>query len=177
MNSMSRNNDQRVAAAEAKTEELPVVPRAAAAAHPLPADPSDQEGYWRDHFHNESYVLKGSTFDAYAAAFQTGYEAYERYPGKRLDEIRSQRERDYSSLRGPTSVSWTEAQKAVYAGWLRIDRRRAQGQGKAQNAARNAFRPVDYVSDKVNGSGPWSSAGPVRSPRMSGSPDKAGRRT
>lgn len=179
MNSMSRNNTHHATSAEAKTDEHPIVPLAPAMASRTPtptSDASDEQDYWRDHFHNESYVRKGSTFDAYAAAFRTGYEAYERYPGKRLDEIRSELEQDYSSLRGPNSVAWSDAQKAVYAAWLRIDRRTAKSQGKPQNAERNAFRPVDYVSDKVNTPGPSSSVRMPRSPETFRSPGKTGHR-
>ena len=85
-------------------------------------NPTAEDAYWRGQYQYEPYFAKTHTFDDYAPAYRTGYEAHGRYPGKSLDEIDGDLERDYSRNRGSSKLSWNDAKKATHAAWNRIAR-------------------------------------------------------
>ena len=83
-------------------------------------NPSLEDAYWRDRYEREPYYTKPYTYDDYAPAYRTGYEAYGRYPGKSLEEIEADLERDYAANRGNSRLSWNDAKIATRAAWNRV---------------------------------------------------------
>lgn len=85
-------------------------------------NPTAEDAYWREQYPNESYYSKARTYEDYAPAYRTGYDAYGRSRGKRFDEVESDLERDYNANRGTSSLTWAEAKNATRAAWDRVER-------------------------------------------------------
>jgi hypothetical protein len=77
--------------------------------------------YWRGQFKHEPYFLRGCTYDDYAPAYLTGYLGHSRLAGKPYEEIEGELERDYSTNRGGSGLSWIEAKPATRAAWNRVE--------------------------------------------------------
>lgn len=85
-------------------------------------NPTVEDAYWRGQYNNEPYYVKERTYDDYAPAYRTGYEAQSRYEGKRFDEVESDLQRDYETTRGNARLSWNDAKQATRAAWDRVER-------------------------------------------------------
>ena len=85
-------------------------------------NPTEEDAYWRDQYVRESYYVKDHTYDDYAPAYRTGYEARTRYTGRAFDEIEPELEREYSAHRGPSPLAWDRARHAARAAWDRVER-------------------------------------------------------
>ena len=85
-------------------------------------NPTEQDAYWRDQYSRETYYVKDHTFDDYAPAYRTGYEARGRYPGKRFEDVETDLERDYGTARGTSRLGWDKAKVATRAAWDRVER-------------------------------------------------------
>ncbi len=84
-------------------------------------NPTAEDAYWREQFRNEPYYVQSRTYDDYAPAYRTGYEAYGRYRGKRFDDVQAELEREYNATRGTSSLTWLEAKRASRAAWDRVE--------------------------------------------------------
>ena len=84
-------------------------------------NPTAEDAYWREQFRNEPYYDKARTFDDYAPAYRTGFEAYGRNRGKRFDDVQADLEREYNATRGTSSLTWLEAKRASRAAWDRVE--------------------------------------------------------
>ncbi len=85
-------------------------------------NPTAEDTYWRGQYDREPYYVKERTFDDYAPAYRTGYEARTRYEGKQFDEVESDLQRDYETSRGNARLSWNDAKQATRAAWDRVER-------------------------------------------------------
>ena len=85
-------------------------------------NPTVEEAYWRDNYTKEPYYVEGRTYDDYAPAYRTGYEARTRYAGRSYNEIESDLERDYYANRGNGRLEWRDARDATRAAWHRVER-------------------------------------------------------
>lgn len=85
-------------------------------------NPTVEDAYWRDNYNKEPYYVEGRTYDDYAPAYRTGYEARSRYAGRSYDEIESDLERDYYANRGNGRLEWQDARDATRAAWHRVER-------------------------------------------------------
>jgi hypothetical protein len=85
-------------------------------------NPTAEDAYWREQYRNEPYFNKSLSYDEYAPAYRTGYEAYGRYRGKRFDDVQAELEREYNASRGKSSMNWTDAKRASRAAWDRVER-------------------------------------------------------
>lgn len=83
-------------------------------------DTAKEETYWREHHAAQSYVSKEHTFEHYAPAYRTGYEAAAKYPGKKFEEIEDDVALDYERNRAGSPLPWDSAQHATRAAWDRI---------------------------------------------------------
>lgn len=85
-------------------------------------DPTVEDGYWKDNYSKRSYVGKGVTYETYRPAYQTGYEGYTRYPGKKYQEVESALQRDYEKSKANSNLSWDKAQYATRDAWERVEK-------------------------------------------------------
>jgi uncharacterized protein YcfJ len=81
---------------------------------------ADNENYWRDHFHEQSFYRQELDYRDYADAFRFGHERYSDSGHLTFDEndaaLRAEWERSGGSL------PWEEARHAVKAAWERRHR-------------------------------------------------------
>ena len=87
-------------------------------------DPTSEERYWREAHSREPYYRKDYTYDDYAPAYRTGYEAAARYRGqnRRFDDLDSDLRSQYESTKGKSRLAWNDAKDAARAAWDRIER-------------------------------------------------------
>lgn len=85
-------------------------------------NPTVEDAHWRENYQNEPYYNKDYGYDDYAPAYRTGYEARERYPDRRFDEVERDLSTDYERSRGNSRLGWEEARPASRAAWDRIER-------------------------------------------------------
>lgn len=87
-----------------------------------PTDPAVEDAYWRDNYMREPYYVEGRSYDDYAPAYRTGYEARTRYAGRTYSDIEADLERDYRANRGNGRLEWADARAATRAAWHRVER-------------------------------------------------------
>jgi hypothetical protein len=85
-------------------------------------NPTVEDAYWRDNYTKEPYYVEGRTYDDYAPAYRTGYEARTRYAGRSYSDIEADLERDYYANRGNGRLEWADARDATRAAWHRVER-------------------------------------------------------
>ena len=85
-------------------------------------NPTLEDAYWRDTYTKEPYYVEGRTYDDYAPAYRTGYEARTRYAGRSWSDVESDVERDYYANRGNGRLEWQDARDATRAAWHRVER-------------------------------------------------------
>jgi len=86
------------------------------------ANPTVEDAYWRAQYTKEPYYNAGRSYDDYAPAYRTGYEARNQYEGRRFDDIQAELERKYDATRGSSSLAWSDAKQATRAAWDRLER-------------------------------------------------------
>lgn len=86
------------------------------------ANPTAEDAYWRDQYRKEPYYNASRSYEDYAPAYRTGYEARSQYAGKRFDDVQSELETHYNSNRGTSNLAWTDAKQATRAAWDRLER-------------------------------------------------------
>lgn len=84
------------------------------------ADSSEQETYWREHHGEQPFVKPGQEYTHYQAAYRTGYEGFDKYPGKAYDEIEDDLALDYQRNRAGSGLPWDSVRPAVKAAWDRV---------------------------------------------------------
>ena len=87
-------------------------------------NPSVHDMYWREAYSREPYYRTDYTYDDYAPAYRTGYEAGGRYlgQGKRFDDLESELRSNYERIKGKSRLAWEDAKDAVRAAWHRVER-------------------------------------------------------
>jgi hypothetical protein len=83
-------------------------------------NPAKEEAYWRENHADQPYADKKLPFDAYAPAYRFGYEAAQKYPGKKYEEIETDIALDWEKARPDSALPWDHARPAVRAAWDRI---------------------------------------------------------
>ena len=83
-------------------------------------DPTSEDVYWRDNFRHRPYSGQDASFDDYGPAYGYGIAAYNRYPGRRFDDIEADLEREWRVARGLSNLEWARAREATRDAWLRV---------------------------------------------------------
>ena len=85
-------------------------------------NPTVEDAHWRENYQREPYYNKGYTYDDYAPAYRTGYEARSRYADRSFDDVDADLRADYERSRGSSRLDWDNARPATRAAWDRIER-------------------------------------------------------
>jgi phage tail tape-measure protein len=85
-------------------------------------NPTEEDAYWRGHYHQEAYYEKGRNYDDYAPAYQTGYESRAEHKGQSFEQAEGDLERRYDRSRGTSALAWEQARPATRAAWNRAAR-------------------------------------------------------
>ena len=82
-------------------------------------DPTVEDAYWRTNYSKQKYVERNATFATYQPAYRTGYEGYNRYSGKKYQEVEADLRRDYERSAGTATLAWDKAKHATHDAWNR----------------------------------------------------------
>lgn len=85
-------------------------------------NPTAEDAYWRNQYPNEPYYAKEHSYDDYAPAYRTGYEARARYADRRFEDVETDLQREYDAQRGQSTLPWDRARTAARAAWDRVER-------------------------------------------------------
>jgi hypothetical protein len=90
-------------------------------------DASVEHEYWRAHHPSRPYVEPGRTFDEYAPAYQTGYEAFSRHgnTGKTFDEIEPELQSEYGRTHEKAGLAWDQVKPAAQDAYRKLHEERA----------------------------------------------------
>ena len=83
-------------------------------------DPTAEQAYRKDNYSSRPYVEPGATYDDYGPAYSYGVLAYNRYPGRRFEDVESDLSRDWTTTRGTSNLSWDRAKNATGDAWRRV---------------------------------------------------------
>lgn len=86
------------------------------------ADPTVEDSFWSRQYAQEPYYEKGLTYDDYAPAYRTGYEARSRYAGRSFDDAEDDLQATYERSNGQSKLGWDKARLATRAAWDRVER-------------------------------------------------------
>ncbi len=83
-------------------------------------NPTQEETYWRENHASQPYAKTEFSFQHYAPAYRTGYEAVTKYGGKQFHEIEDDLALDYERNRADSALPWDEARHATHAAWSKM---------------------------------------------------------
>ncbi len=68
------------------------------------------------------YYVAGTPYEHYEPAYRYGWEAHDRYEGKRFGDVESDLERGWEKVKGNSSLAWEKAKHATRDAWDRVER-------------------------------------------------------
>jgi uncharacterized protein (TIGR02271 family) len=85
-------------------------------------DASREDEHWRENHASRPYIEPGKTYDDYAPAYRTGYEAFDRHAdsGRTFEEIEPELQSEYVKTHGNTGLSWDKAKHAAQDAYLKL---------------------------------------------------------
>lgn len=86
-------------------------------------NPTVEDAYWRENYRTRPYYQADRTYDVFAPAFRTGWEARDRYPGQKWNDLESKLEKDWTGSPHNTNLSWPDARNAARDAWHRVERK------------------------------------------------------
>ena len=86
----------------------------------LSSDPVVEDNYWRDNFSSRPYIKNGTTFDDYGPAYRYGSDSYAKHSGRKFEDVETDLARDWSQIRGKSSLEWEHAKHATKDAWDRV---------------------------------------------------------
>ncbi len=86
-------------------------------------DPTVEDQYWRQNYHNRPYANKDAAYDDYGPAYRYGWEARSKMADRKYDDVEADLERGWENARSSSRIGWHEARPAVRDAWDRVDNR------------------------------------------------------
>jgi hypothetical protein len=82
-------------------------------------DPTAEDAYWRENYKSRPYydASSGEDFNVYQPAYRYGWESRSRYTDKTFDEVEPELERDWTSAKTHSHLSWEQAKHAARDAW------------------------------------------------------------
>lgn len=81
--------------------------------------PENEAAYWKAQHSKQSYA-KNSSYEQYEHAYRTGYSSYQKYPGKKFDEVEESVANDYETGKPDSALPWDRVRPAVRSMWDRM---------------------------------------------------------
>lgn len=85
-------------------------------------DPTVEDAHWRTNHTSRPYIEPDKTYDDYAPAYKTGYEAFDRHAesGKTFEEIEPELKSEYETKHPNTGLGWNKAKQAAQDAYLKL---------------------------------------------------------
>jgi len=86
-------------------------------------NPTAEDDYWRDNFHNRPYVEPNESYDDYRPAYQLGWESFRKYGGKgrSFEEVEDDIRREWERRKTRSPLTWDRARPAIRDAWDRVE--------------------------------------------------------
>ncbi len=93
-------------------------------------DASVEHEYWRAHHTSRPYFEPNRTYDDYAPAYQTGYDAFSRYgqTEREFDDIEPELQHEYMNNHGKTGLAWDKVKPAAQDAYRKLSAERVSKQ-------------------------------------------------
>jgi hypothetical protein len=78
--------------------------------------PENEAAYWREQHSKQPYA-KNSSYDQYEHAYRTGYTSFQKFRGKKFDEVEESVANDYESGKPDSALPWDTVRPAVSSVW------------------------------------------------------------
>ena len=75
--------------------------------------------YWRNNFSTRPYAT-GRNYADYEPAYKYGQEAYNRYPGRRYEDVENDLSSGWERAKGASKLTWQEVKDAVKDAWHHV---------------------------------------------------------
>lgn len=85
-------------------------------------NPTVEDTYWRENYPKSTYADNTVPYTEYQPAYRYGWEARERYPGRRYEEVENDLERGWETAKGESRLAWNKAKNATRDAWHRVER-------------------------------------------------------
>jgi hypothetical protein len=83
-------------------------------------DPTEESNYWRENFRSRPYASQGD-YDTYEPAYRYGMESYNRYGGRRFEEVdESEMRNNWEKVKDKSELTWERAKDAVRDAYNRL---------------------------------------------------------
>ena len=80
---------------------------------------SNTGDYWRNNFSSRPYAA-GRNYADYEPAYKYGQEAYNRYPGRRYEDVEPDLQSGWERTKGTSKLGWQEVKDAVKDAWHHV---------------------------------------------------------
>ena len=78
--------------------------------------PENEAAYWREQHSKQPYA-KNSSYDQYEHAYRTGYTSFQKFRGKKFDEVEESVANDYETGKPDSALPWDTVRPAVSSVW------------------------------------------------------------
>ncbi|MEO8669736.1 MAG: hypothetical protein ABI411_00400 [Tahibacter sp.] len=85
-------------------------------------DPTAEDAYWRSNYVRRPYATGAEAYDAWAPAYQHGWESRLRYHNRRWDDVEAEMRDSWTASSAGTAMEWNAARPAVRDAWDRVGR-------------------------------------------------------
>ena len=85
-------------------------------------DPVEEDRYWAATYSANSNLYRGD-YKVFQPACRYGWESYQRYSGRRFEEVEPVLEAEWNKHRGDSGPNWGVAREAARGAWNRVERR------------------------------------------------------
>jgi hypothetical protein len=82
---------------------------------------NNEDSYWRENFSSRPYAA-GRSYEDYRPAYQYGYDAANRYRGRRFEDVENELSSGWASASTGAGPSWHNVKEAVRDAWHRVER-------------------------------------------------------
>lgn len=87
-------------------------------------DPTVENEYWEKNYASRPYYDADQSYDEYAPAYRTGWEARSLYPDAAFDDVEDDVQGHWEKTRSESKLDWEKAKYAARDAWDRADVRR-----------------------------------------------------
>jgi hypothetical protein len=84
-------------------------------------DPTREDAYWRENYQTRPYYDPTIQYEQVGPAYRHGWEARQRHPGKRFEDVESELEQGWRT-QSKSKLSWQKARNATRDAWDRVER-------------------------------------------------------
>ena len=86
-------------------------------------NPTEYNDHFKQTYASAPYYRTGTEWKDYQPAYQYGYDRYNKYPGRKFDEVQNELQKDWEATQTDSKIAWNDAREAVRDSWHYIERK------------------------------------------------------